>query len=487
MATYSQISYGSKGSDVTELQKLLNQNGYSLSTDGIFGQKTQQAVKDYQEKNNLTVDGIVGTNTWAALTGGTNATTSTGSTNATTSTGGSTTQAGAAVTDTGTDSGFSYDDYQESDTVQQAYSLLQQYLDNKPGEYTSQWTDQINSTIDQILNREEFSYDLNSDALYQQYKDQYTQLGKLAMMDTMGQAAAMTGGYGNSYAQSAGQQAYQSYLQQLSDVIPELYSMALDQYNQEGEDLVNQYSVLADQDDRDYSIYRDGVDDYYTDLEWAYNQYNDEREFDYSAWSDDREFAYEQYSDDRAYDYQEERDEVADEQWQKEYDESVRQFNEQYGIDESSGSSGSSSGSSSSSSGGSSSGGKSSKSSGGSSYNNAGYDSSVVKQAQAFVGASADGKWGTNSAEAAKKKGYNSLAEVVEAMGGSSGSGNDSNNSSVPTNYSELCTYLDAAVAAGSTKSEISGDIHYASNAGIITQNQAQQLLRIYNQKGVTY
>ena len=55
---------------------------------------------------------------------------------------------------------------------------------------------------------------------------------------------------------------------------------------------------------------------------------------------------------------------------------------------------------------------------GGGSYNNSGYSTSVVKQAQAYVGASADGKWGANSAAAAKKRGYSSLAAVVAALGG---------------------------------------------------------------------
>jgi hypothetical protein len=41
-----------------------------------------------------------------------------------------------------------------------------------------------------------------------------------------------------------------------------------------------------------------------------------------------------------------------------------------------------------------------------------------VKKAQAFVGAGQDGMWGAKSAAAAKAKGYNSLAEVVAAMGG---------------------------------------------------------------------
>ena len=253
MANYNQVSYGSKGSDVTELQKLLNSAGnYNLAVDGNFGSKTQAAVKDYQQKNNLAVDGIVGTNTWGALTKA-----QSGNQTA------ATPDAAPAETSAPT---FEYSPYEPSDTVAQAEALLQQQLAQKPGDYQSTWEGQLNDTIAQILNREKFSYDLNGDALYQQYKDQYTTQGKLASMDVMGQAAAMTGGYGNSYAQSAGQQAYQSYLQQLNDVVPELYGMALDQYNQEGQDMYNQAALMAQMEDQDYSRYRDQLSDYYTEL-----------------------------------------------------------------------------------------------------------------------------------------------------------------------------------------------------------------------------
>ena len=54
--------------------------------------------------------------------------------------------------------------------------------------------------LEQYLNREAFQYDLNADALYQQYQNRYQELGRNAMKDTMGQAAALTGGYGSSYA-----------------------------------------------------------------------------------------------------------------------------------------------------------------------------------------------------------------------------------------------------------------------------------------------
>lgn len=77
---YSTVKSGSKGSSVSELQTILNDKGYDLSVDGIFGSKTQAAVRDYQSKNGLSVDGIVGKNTWSSLTGGSSGSSSSSST-----------------------------------------------------------------------------------------------------------------------------------------------------------------------------------------------------------------------------------------------------------------------------------------------------------------------------------------------------------------------------------------------------------------------
>ena len=188
-------------------------------------------------------------------------------------------------------------DYQQSDAVTKAQEMLQNQLNNKPGQYTSQWQSQLDDVMGKILNREKFNYDLNGDALYQQYKDQYTNQGKMAMMDTMGQAAAMTGGYGNSYAQNVGQQAYQGYLQQLNDKIPELYNLALSKYQMDGDDLARQYSMLGTQENQDYSRYRDKVSDYNTELSRLQNAYDNERSFDYGQFVDDRNYQYQQNSD----------------------------------------------------------------------------------------------------------------------------------------------------------------------------------------------
>lgn len=65
---YGLSRYGSTGNEVREIQKKLKDWGYyNGNVDGIFGSKTFEAVKSFQRKNGLTVDGIVGNKTLAAL------------------------------------------------------------------------------------------------------------------------------------------------------------------------------------------------------------------------------------------------------------------------------------------------------------------------------------------------------------------------------------------------------------------------------------
>ncbi len=175
-------------------------------------------------------------------------------------------------------------DYTESDYVK---GLRDKVTSLKRPEWDgSSWDDTLNKTIDKILNREEFSYDLNGDALYQQYKDQFVNQGKTARDDAIGQAAAMTGGYGNSYAQSVGQQTFQGYMQQLNDQIPELYQLAYDQYRREGEDLYNQYGLLSDRENTEYGRYRDNVADFYSDRDYYTDVYGIEADREYGRFRD---------------------------------------------------------------------------------------------------------------------------------------------------------------------------------------------------------
>ena len=64
------LRIGNRGDAVRSLQLLLKQKGYSITADGIFGNGTEDIVEDFQRKNNLTPDGVVGKSTWSALLGG---------------------------------------------------------------------------------------------------------------------------------------------------------------------------------------------------------------------------------------------------------------------------------------------------------------------------------------------------------------------------------------------------------------------------------
>lgn len=257
MASYKTIQYGSSGSDVEDLQKRLNSYGYNLAVDGQFGDQTKNAVLDYQKKYGLTQDGIVGSQTWGKLTGG---------------------------------NGASAQSFTAGDVLSQrpgAYtSKYQQQVDDtlakRPGEYTSQYQQQIDDLYNQIVNRQPFTFDLNGNALYQQYRDQYQRLGQQAMADTMGQAAGLTGGYGSSYGQSVGQQAYNAYLQELNNIVPDLYAQARSEYDTEGQNLRNLYAMAADREGQDYNRFMDAYNRWRQDYQMAadmenqeYSRYND--------------------------------------------------------------------------------------------------------------------------------------------------------------------------------------------------------------------
>lgn len=143
-------------------------------------------------------------------------------------------------------------DYETSDYYSKYLPENRYTYDPSKNDAYQRANDQATEIYDKIMNRGEFSYDVNKDKLYQQYRDLYAQMGRGAMEDTMGQAAALTGGYGSTYSQNAGQQAYNAYLQKLNEVVPELYNAAYDRYNQEGQNLMNLYTMARSNADNAY-------------------------------------------------------------------------------------------------------------------------------------------------------------------------------------------------------------------------------------------
>lgn len=121
--------------------------------------------------------------------------------------------------------------------------------------YVNKYGSQIRDLRDQ-LDKREFKYDIDSDELYNTYRDNYIRQGKLAAEDMMGKATALTGGYANTYAQTVGQQVYQGYIEDANNAIPDFYKVALDRYVAEGNELADRYDRLIDAEEKDYSRYQ---------------------------------------------------------------------------------------------------------------------------------------------------------------------------------------------------------------------------------------
>ena len=191
--------------------------------------------------------------------------------------------------------------YNPGQSVQNAKANLDSVMASKPGSYQSKYQPQLDSIMQQITNPQEFKYNFNDDELFKYYADLYTQKGKQASMDAMGQAAALTGGYGNSYAQSAGQQAYQQYLLGLYDKGMDMRDRAYQQFQDKRADTYNQYNVLNAAENQDYGRYRDTVSDWENERDYATNRYDTEYDRDYGLFSDDwnRQFSQDQADWDR--------------------------------------------------------------------------------------------------------------------------------------------------------------------------------------------
>ena len=348
--------------------------------------------------------------------------------------------------------------------------------------------------MDKILNREKFSYDLNGDALYQQYKDKFVKQGKMAMGDAIGQASAMTGGYGNSYAQSVGQQQYQAQLENLNDIVPELYQMALDKYNMEGQDLYNQYGMLSDDRNmeygmwgdkrnalvadrgyyaseydsafnRDYGMWGDQRDALVADRNYYASEYDNAFDRDYGMYDSDRDLAHSEHTNAEEYKYHNIRDEVTDAQWQKNYEFAQEQWEYQKAQDAKAEAAAK----------------DETKSYSGTTekgwYNNNGLTNAQVKEIQTMLGVTADGYWGEESKRAADGlTAENAYKKFVL--------GSTEFDEKIPPepeyDYDYVLKQVKEDVKSGATQSSVSNYLRTAWKAGYITDKEFEQLKATY-------
>ena len=168
--------------------------------------------------------------------------------------------------------------YQEA--MNYTNGLLQQLSSGK-----TSYTDQIKGLMGEIQNREDFEYDVDADPLFQQALASAMSSGQTAMQDTIGQASALTGGYGSTYATTAGNQAYNAYIQDAYNNLPEYYQMAMEAYQMEGDEMYRQLAMLQDADATEYQR---------TYNSWSANFANAQNmyEQEYGQWQDSVNNAY---------------------------------------------------------------------------------------------------------------------------------------------------------------------------------------------------
>lgn len=176
---------------------------------------------------------------------------------------------------------------QTSPATNNFYNQLQNLQNSNKLSGTFNYDNQkgYNQALSNLTNQPKFSYDLSKDTLYNQMKDQYQVMGQQAMKDTIGQASAMTGGYGNSYATTAGSQAYQGYMQQLNNNIADLYNLALNTHTAETNRLQNVFNAYSTDRGTKNNEWQGNWNVYNNRFNNLANAYGDSRNYDLNSYN----------------------------------------------------------------------------------------------------------------------------------------------------------------------------------------------------------
>ena len=166
-------------------------------------------------------------------------------------------------------------------------------FDTPAPEYSSRYDETIQNMIKDMLERPEFSYDPETDVVWQSYQKAYGREGDRATQNALGAAAAASGGMPSSYAATAAAQAGNYYAAQAADKIPDLFEAAYNRYLNEFQMDASKLGIVQDQEQTDYGRFLDQLGQWNTDRNFAYNQFAGDR----AQWNADREFAYNQLLD----------------------------------------------------------------------------------------------------------------------------------------------------------------------------------------------
>lgn len=335
------------------------------------------------------------------------------------------------------------------------------------------YSDDVQGIMDKIANREKFSYDVDTDPLFQQALASAMNSGKTAMQDTIGQASALTGGYGSTYATTAGNQAYNSFIEDAYDNLPQYYQMALEAYQMEGDELYRQLDMYNAADDKEYNRNVTAYDATYQHrnrvYDEAYQQFRDSKS-DAFGFANLEMAEYGQRVSD-AYNYYNIASNEADKQYQRDYtswqdsvnqawqmmnmensdwwnqtnfDEGVRQFNENQAFQDK--------------------------------WNQKNYDQTEdhFTRGQEFTASENQKNRDFQASEAEKDRNFTASENAKNRAASSKSGGTKQTLSSVP---SAVTSFLEKAT----TNSQIDTYLGTQVMNGVITEEQAAQLVSMYS------
>ena len=215
--------------------------------------------------------------------------------------------------------------YSESENLKASRDELAEIEGGRPSEYQSKYDDEISQLINELGETKKFNYDIESDPLWHSIKDQYQRNAILGMQNAMGDAANMTGGYGSSNAVIAGQQAYQQNISEMTDIIPELQNTALNAWQANRGALTDNLYALMNADDADYTKWMNEYNMWATDREYYAQKVANMSDEEFNRYLAELS----SWENDRAYYAGQKQQAVANQQWEANFAEQRRQFNQQ--------------------------------------------------------------------------------------------------------------------------------------------------------------
>lgn len=192
---------------------------------------------------------------------------------------------------------YSYNDNGLYGAYQNAQSVYDDMLAHPEKYGFNDNSAEVDALFQQIMNPEQFSYDMSKDKLFQMYKKQYNAQGTRAMQNAMGAGVALSGGYNSSAAQTGAQTTYLGYLDALNDKAAETYANALSRYEKKQSDLMNRYNVAKDMNDSARNAYYTQLGVASQNLSNAQNAYMADDDRQYRSWQDNRSFLQTQVND----------------------------------------------------------------------------------------------------------------------------------------------------------------------------------------------